>query len=231
MVAERLAAGDATLTVFGLADARVTYLDPAPLIAARARARTLVLPAISLGLCAAAASACLAGLRDMRRQRAALRSPPTDGRLAVGMGGAVALGALGAIELGSFAALAWRGGAAGPALLLGAFAAMGLALMICAGRIVADALGVTARSPLGRWSIAWDDVREVRYDARMTQIVLRGEGRQLALWGPYVWSGPHRLLLAAHLGAQVARRAIPARESPSATFAFSRGTRARRSGR
>lgn len=90
-----------------------------------------------------------------------------------------------------------------------------------------DARRVERYTLLGRWRMAWEDVRRIEVDPFDMTLVLIGDDRQLAMTGPLLWLAANRKSALALMLAQAEKRGIPLQRTPLAVLKGSHGTRVR----
>lgn len=86
--------------------------------------------------------------------------------------------------------------------------------------------GITQIAPVGRYCIAWDDIRTVVIDKGGNSIAFKGDDKQLVLPGFSFWAGPDAAAMKDYMFAELERRGIETRVG-FAAFAWSRNTRMR----
>lgn len=134
------------------------------------------------------------------------------------------IGAAGMAAFSLAAAMAWRAGDGVVALLFLLFALLALYLLLGSGQVMADGHAVTVRSALGRYRLAWADVRRVEGSAYGTLVLHAGAAR-LVVPPPLLWSGPHKQALRALIAAQLSQRALVVRRTLAADYQTHRNVR------
>jgi hypothetical protein len=120
------------------------------------------------------------------------------------------------------------GGMWGAAVVFLIFAAMGVYLILNSGTIEMTAECVSYSTPLGRYEVKWGEVKYIETDIQRQGIVLYGEGKRLAIYGPGYWSGDDTTEMAMLLTAQLEQFQIETKETQKALWARSKNTKIRR---
>jgi hypothetical protein len=112
-----------------------------------------------------------------------------------------------------------------PSLLLLPLAVICAGLWARAGVTIVDDAGVAYAAPIGRYRLDWADMTVVEVDATLSAVVFRGDGRQLAIIGPALWTRAERDRTWRHLRLRIESLDLPVRHSARAPLLRSHGTK------
>lgn len=87
---------------------------------------------------------------------------------------------------------------------------------------------LTYRTLWGQYAIRWEEILWVEQDRSGSSLVFHGEGKQLSVAGPALWSGKDKARLLDLLNAQIQQRDLLVRRSVWAGLKVSRNVRVTR---
>jgi hypothetical protein len=136
------------------------------------------------------------------------------GWIGISLFGALAVGSLVSGEFGVT-----------PIFLL--FAAVGAFLVLTTGELSMNSETVTYNTPLGKYQMKWDEVKQIEMDFQRYAVVFYSQNRneRLAVAGPAYWSGSDNGDMEQLLSQEVQKRQIPIKQSMRAPYTMSRNTK------